>query len=123
MHRRFAWRRLPYHWLLPLAFFCIGLIYLYASPHFESPDSIYHVGVIKWIAETGALPVQSPDHDELYAHEGSQPPLYYLLMSIVWSTVDTADFDDFLQLNPLVFKGHPGRLGNRNLVFYRQPYL
>ncbi|MCY3865335.1 MAG: glycosyltransferase family 39 protein, partial [Chloroflexi bacterium] len=94
----------------------------YASPHFESPDSIYHVGVIKWIAEAGALPIQSPDHDELYAHEGSQPPLYYLLMALVWSAVDPADFDDFLQLNPLVFKGHPGRLGNRNLAFYRQPY-
>ena len=122
MHHRFSWRTLPYHWLLPLAFFCIGLIYLYASPHFESPDSVYHVGVIKHIAETGALPVQSPDHDELYAHEGSQPPLYYLLMTPLWRMIDTSDFAEFLQLNPLVFKGHPDRLGNRSFAFYRQPH-
>ena len=117
-----AARELPFHWLLPLAFFCIGLLYLYASPHLESPDSIYHVGVIKHIAETGALPVQSPDHDELYAHEGSKPPLYYLLMTPLWRITDTGDFAEILRLNPLVFKGHPDRLGNRNLAFYRQPH-
>ena len=122
IHRLSPMLSLPFHWLLPLAFFGIGIIYLYASPHFESPDSIYHVGVIKWIAETGSLPVQSPDHDELYAHEASQPPLYYLLMSLVWSAAETSDFDEVLRLNQLVFKGHPERLGNRNFAFYRQPY-
>lgn len=114
--------KLPYHWLLPLLFFAIGLLYLYASPHFESPDSIYHIGVIKWIAETGALPVQSADHDELYAHEASQPPLYYLLMTPLWQLVDTSDFTDIFHTNPLVIAGHPARLGNRNQVFYRQPH-
>lgn len=122
MVRLSAARKPPFHWLLPLAFFCIGLLYLYASPHFESPDSIYHVGVIKHIAETGALPVQSPDHDQLYAHEGSQPPLYYLLMTPLWRIIDTGDFAVSLRLNPLVFKGRPDRLGNRNFAFYRQPH-
>lgn len=116
------WNSLPCHWLLPLAFFCIGLIYLYSAPHFEASDNDEHVGVIKWIAETGSLPVQSAQHDQLYAQEASQPPLYYMLMSLVWSALDTSDFDDFYQFNPLVFMGHPERLGNRNLVFYRQPY-
>ncbi|MCY3832849.1 MAG: glycosyltransferase family 39 protein [Chloroflexi bacterium] len=123
MRRLLSWQKLPLHWLLPLAFFCVGLTYLYASPHFESPDSIYHVGFIKWIADHGgALPVQSPDHDELFAHEGSQPPLYYLLMTPIWQAIDTADFVDFFQRNPLVIAGHPARLGNRNQVFYRQPH-
>ena len=117
-----AWRKLPYQWLLPLTFFCIGLIYIYSAPHFEASDNIPHVGVIKWIAETGTLPVQSAEHDFLYAQEGSQPPLYYWLMSFVWSAFDTADFDDYFQRNPYVLIGHPERLGNRNLVFYRQPY-
>ncbi len=114
---------LPYHWLLPLMFFCIGLMYLYASPHFESPDSIHHVGMIKWIAEHGgALPVQSPDHDQLYKQEASQPPLYYLLMTPIWLAIDNSDLDDFYQPNPLANVGHPTRLGNRNRIFYRQPY-
>ncbi len=43
-------------------------------------------------------------------------------MSLVWSALDTSDFDDFFQLNPLVYMGHPDRLGNRNLAFYRQPH-
>ncbi len=47
MDRLSSMRALPFQWLLPLAFFCVGLLYLYASPHFESPDSIYHLGVIK----------------------------------------------------------------------------
>ncbi|MCY4073367.1 MAG: hypothetical protein OXG60_18910 [Chloroflexi bacterium] len=114
---------LPFQWLLPLIFFCLGLIYLYASPNFESPDSIYHLGVIKWIAEhDGALPVQSPDHDHLYEQEASQPPLYYLLMTPIWLSVDTEDFDEFYYRNPLVNLGHHWRLGNRNLVFYKQPH-
>ena len=122
MYRLLSWHKLPLHWLLPLAFFCVGLVYLYSAPHFESPDSIYHAGVIKWIAETGALPIQSPDHEHLYAHEGSQPPLYYLLMTPVWLAIDTSDFADFYQTNPLVIAGRPARLGNRNQIFYRQPY-
>lgn len=71
MHHRFSCRRLPLHWLLPLAFFCVGLIYLYSAPHFEASDSDEHVGVIKWIAETGTLPVQSARHDHLHAQEAS----------------------------------------------------
>ena len=117
-----AWRRLPLGWLLPLAFFCIGLLYIYSAPHFEASDNFAHVGVIKWIAETGTLPVQSAEHDFLYAQEGSQPPLYYLLMSFVWSAFDTTDFNDYIQRNPYAFIGYPERLGNRNQVFYRQPY-
>ena len=122
MQRRIAWGRLPYHWLLPLIFFCIGLIYIYSAPHFEASDNIPHTGVIKWLAETRSLPVQSAKHDFLYAQQASQPPLYYLLMAPVWSALDTSDFADFLQLNPLTLVGVPERLGNRNLVFYPQPY-
>lgn len=117
-----ALRAMPFRWLLPLAFFCVGLLYLYSAPHFEASDNDEHVGVIKWIAETGMLPVQSAEHDHLHAQEASQPPLYYLLMALVWSALDTSDFDDFFQFNPLVYMGHPERLGNRSLAFYRQPY-
>ncbi len=117
-----ALRAMPFQWLLPLAFFSVGLLYLYGTPHFEASDSDEHVGVIKWIAETGMLPVQSAQHDHLHAQEASQPPLYYLLMAPVWSAMDTSDFDDFFQFNPLVYMGDPERLGNRSLAFYRQPY-
>ncbi len=122
MQHRIAPGKLPYHWLLPLAFFCVGLIYLYAAPHFEASDTDAHIGVIKWIAENGELPVQSAEHEEHYGHEASQPPLYYLLMSLFWSALQPSDFDDIFQRNPLVLAGDPERLGNRNMMFYRQPY-
>ena len=113
---------LSFHWLLPLLFFGIGLTYLYASPHFEASDTSGHVGVIKWIADHGTLPEQSANHEHIYGQEGSQPPLYYLLMTPIWSLLDTSDFDDFYIRNPLVIAGHPLRLGNRNQIFYQQPY-
>ena len=70
---------------MPACYFCIGLIYLYAVPHFEASDSVQHIGVIEWIAERGQLPVQSADHDHMYGQEASQPPLYYLLMTPIWA--------------------------------------
>ena len=114
--------RLPYHWLMPLAFFCIGLIYLYATPHFEASDNIQHIGMIYWISERGELPVQSPEHEYMHGQEASQPPLYYLLMTSIFNIFDTSDREDYFQPNPLALAGDPARLGNRNLVNYRQPY-
>lgn len=116
------WRSLPFHWLLPVAFFCVGLLYLYASPHFEASDTERHVALINWIAINGRLPVQSPSNDSVYQQQASQPPLYYILMAAIWRIMDTADFDDNYQPNPLVIAGDPERLGNRNVVFYKQPY-
>lgn len=113
---------LPYHWLLPAIFFCVGLLYIYASPNFEASDTERHAALIDWIADNGELPVQSPSKDTLYRQEASQPPLYYLAMAAVWRAFDTADFDAYFAPNPLVIAGVPGRLGNRNMVFYRQPY-
>ena len=116
-------RGLPYHWLMPLCFFCVGLIYIYAAPHFEASDSIAHVGMIKWIADhDGALPVQSADHSQLYRQQASQPPLYYFMMAAIWTALDTSDFDEFFRLTPFAIVGDPMRLGNRNRLFYRQPY-
>lgn len=117
-----AWRTLPYHWLLPVAFFCVGLVYLYASPHFEASDNVEHAGMIKWVADYSELPVQTTGHDEVYGQEASQPPLYYFLMAPIWSFFDTSDFDESIQRNPLVYIGYPLRRGNKNLVFYQQPY-
>ena len=119
---RRIWLGLPLGWLLPLAFFVIGLLYIYAAPHFEASDSVQHIGMIKWIAERGALPVQSPDHEEIYAQQASQPPLYYLLMAPLWSLMDTSDFDAFLHPSPMGYSGAPTRLGNRSMVNYRKPY-
>ena len=117
-----AWRSLPLQWLLPLGFFLVGFVYLYAAPNFEASDTVEHVGMIKFIAETGALPVQSGDHNELYGQEASQPPLYYLIMAAVWNAFDTSDFDERYLPSPFTVIGDTSGRGNRNLVIYKQPY-
>ena len=115
-------RKWPMHRFLPLVFFAIGLAYLYAAPNLEASDSLRHTGMIKWIAEHGALPVQEAVHDEVYAQQASQPPLYYLLMAPIWSLADTSDFEAYWRRSPLTLAGVPTRLGNRSVVTYRQPY-
>ncbi len=116
------WKDLAWQRILPLAFFCLGLAYIVASPHFEASDSDEHAGMIQWLAETGRLPIQTAEHDALYGQEASQPPLYYAVMALIWRMLDTTDFDAVYQENPLAINGDPHRLGSRNLVFYRQPY-
>ncbi|MCY4064710.1 MAG: hypothetical protein OXG53_20290, partial [Chloroflexi bacterium] len=109
-------------WLLPALFFLVGLVYLYAAPNFEASDSAQHVGMIKWIADSGTLPAQSGDHEQLYGQEASQPPLYYLMMAAVWNAFDTGDFDQRYLPSPFTVIGDPSGRGNRNLVIYKQPY-
>ncbi len=117
-----AWRALPFQWLLPLLFLLVGSVYLYAAPNFEASDTVQHVGMIKTIAETGRLPVQSPDHEQLYGQEASQPPLYYLIMAALWNAFDNADFDERYRPSPFTVIGDTSGRGNRNLVIYKQPY-
>ena len=114
--------RLPLHVLLPAAFFLVGLLYLYAAPNFEASDTIQHVGMIKWIAERGELPLQTADHENLYGQEASQPPLYYLLMAGIFSAMDTSDFDARFLPSPFPIIGEPLQLGNKNLLIYKQVY-
>ncbi len=114
--------RAPWGWLLPIAFLLVGLIYLYAAPNFEASDTVQHIGMLKWIAERGELPLQTADHDQLYGQEASQPPLYYALMALVWNAFDTADFEARYLPSPFIVVGDPLSPGNKNLVIYQQVY-
>ncbi len=122
MRQRIALERVPLQWLLPAAFFLVGLLYWYAAPNFEASDTVQHVGMVKWIAERGELPLQSAEHENLYGQEASQPPLYYLLMAAVWKAFDTSDFEARYLPSPFIVVGDPLRLGNKNLVIYEQVY-
>ncbi|MCY3780895.1 MAG: glycosyltransferase family 39 protein [Chloroflexi bacterium] len=117
-----AFERVPRHIYLPVAFFLVGLFYWYAAPNFEASDTVQHVGMVKWIAERGELPLQSADHENLYGQEASQPPLYYLLMAAVWNAFDSSDFEARYLPSPFIVVGDPLLLGNKNLVIYKQVY-
>jgi 4-amino-4-deoxy-L-arabinose transferase-like glycosyltransferase len=113
----------------PLALIC-GLFvicaaaYAWATPIFEASDEREHFGVIQHIAETGQLPVQRPELDEetIWAQEGSQPPLYYLISAALVRPIDRSDFEQRRQQNPHARIGLPHAVGNKNHVLHDTPH-
>ena len=66
--------------LILLAFIGLAVIYSLATPPFEAGDESRHYAVVKYMADTGRLPVQEPGEAQIHwSHEGNQPPLYYAL--------------------------------------------
>ncbi|MDX2159833.1 MAG: glycosyltransferase family 39 protein [bacterium] len=115
----------PLSVMLPL-FVALALIYAYAVPILEAPDESKHVGLLEHLARTGELPIQSADVQAaagtLYAQEGSQPPLYYLLAMQVYRLFDRSDFDAVRLENPHAIIGDPSARGNQNHILHDALY-
>ncbi len=107
---------------LLVAFVGLALLYAYAVPVFESPDETTHVGMVQTIATTGQLPVQQVGEETIYAQEGSQPPLYYLIAAQIMRLFDRSDFAQALAKNPHAIVGIPGAVGNKNITLHDQLY-
>ncbi|MBC7813335.1 MAG: DUF2142 domain-containing protein, partial [Burkholderiales bacterium] len=119
--QRFAW--MP---LVPIliVFVILSIIYAWATPPLEASDELWHVGMVNFIADNGALPVQdaaNPDEVTAYEQEGSQPPLYYMLAAGITQLFDRSDFEAARQPNPHAIAGIPGAIGNKNLVLHPTP--
>ena len=105
-------------WVL-LFYAVFSVAYLFATPVFEANDEIWHFGVIRHLRQSASLPEQVFDgKDTLYQQHGSQPPLYYALMTILTLPIDIADADDMGRLNPHVKAGEPDSFGNKNLIIH-----
>ena len=103
-------------WIL-LFYVVFGAAYLLATPVFEANDEIWHFGVIRHLRTTGSLPVQVFDgRDTIYQEHGSQPPLYYGLVTVLTLPFNMDDADDFGRLNPHVNSGEPDSFGNKNRI-------
>ena len=103
-------------WVL-LFYAVFGAAYLFATPAFEANDEIWHFGVIRHLRRSASLPEQVFDgKDTIYQQHGSQPPLYYALMSILTLPFDLEDAPDTGRLNPHVKAGEPNAFGNKNLI-------
>lgn len=100
------------------AFVVLAAIYSVATPIFEASDEVSHYAVVQHIADTGALPVQQPGVKTSWEQEGSQPPLYYLLVSPIARLIDTRDVTERMYRNPLALPGDPSLDANRNLVIH-----
>ncbi len=111
--------------LIP-AFIVLAACYAYATPIYESPDELKHVGMIHYIATYGELPVQDvvldTQRDTWYEQEGSQPPLYYAITALLVRGIDRSDFESTRIHNPHAIIGNPSALGNQNMVLHDFPY-
>ncbi|HEM62284.1 MAG TPA: phospholipid carrier-dependent glycosyltransferase, partial [Chloroflexi bacterium] len=101
-----------------MGFLFLAGVYSAVIPLFEAPDEIEHFFHVKHIADGKGLPVLGPEGENLYAQEGGQPSLYYLLGALTTFWVDTADAEDLLEYNPYVNLGVPSLDGNKNVILH-----
>jgi 4-amino-4-deoxy-L-arabinose transferase-like glycosyltransferase len=80
-------------------FLILGVIYAAATPIFEKNDEDHHFALARHLAQGGGLPVQRPGIRTPWEQEGSQPPLYYVLIAPALSLYNTADFAQQIEPN------------------------
>lgn len=112
-----AAHRLP---LLVLVLYTgLGLVYGLITPPFEMSDATRHYAVVKYMADTGRLPVQEPGEAQRHwSHEGNQPPLYYAMAAALTAWIDTGAWDDVFWYNPHTSVGVPLRHDNENMTIH-----
>ncbi|NLG28814.1 MAG: glycosyltransferase family 39 protein [Chloroflexi bacterium] len=116
---RRAQRRVPLlAWAILAAYLLLGGLYSVVNPLFESPDELTHYPYIAQLASGGGLPVQRPEQTELWAQEGSQPPLYYALGAVLTGWIDTGDLTEVRVENPHARVGEPGVGDNLNAALH-----
>ncbi|MGE5603436.1 MAG: phospholipid carrier-dependent glycosyltransferase [Nitrososphaerales archaeon] len=101
-----------------LLFVCLGVAYSLVVPPFEKPDEVYHYAFARHLAEGNGLPIQTLDNLGPWAHEGTQAPLYYLLLGRLTARIDQSDLDQLDKENPRANLGDPLYPGNKNLMLY-----
>jgi hypothetical protein len=92
-------------------FILLVVVYGLVVPPFENLDEVEHFEVVRYIANTGQLPVHSTTIAQAYHYrqEASQPPLYHLLSAglVRLPRLETDDAAASWRLNPWVACG-PG---------------
>ena len=104
--------------LVVVAFVLLSCLYSVVMPIFEASDELSHFAVVKHIADGLGLPAQRPGVKTAWEQEGSQPPLYYLLVSPIARWIDTSDVSERRRYNPHAQPGDPYLYANKNLVVH-----
>lgn len=107
--------------LLLIAFLLAGLLYLWSVPLFEAPDESYHFAFVDYISSNRSLPVQVPGEKTPWGQEGSQPPLYYILVGALITPIDTSDLAGHMRFNPHAILGDPSAVDNQNVFQHDHP--
>ncbi len=107
-------------------FILLAVVYGLVVPPFENLDEVEHFEVIRYIANTGQLPVHGTTAAQAYHYrqEASQPPLYHLLSAglVRLMGLETDEAVASWRLNPWVACG-PGAasLYDNRAVLYHNP--
>ncbi len=104
--------------IILIAYALLGVLYSVATPIFEASDEVWHYAVVRHIALTGELPVQQAGVKTAWEQEGSQPPLYYWLMSPLVAWFDQTDDRPRPIFNPHAQPGNSSLEANRNLTIH-----
>ena len=73
-------------------FLSCGLAYDSATPIFEGLDEVWHYAMVKRLADLEGLPIVRPGEDTAWRQQGTQPPLYYAILSAATAWVDSSDY-------------------------------
>ncbi len=106
--------------VLLAVFVLLGAMYAIVTPLFEVSDELWHYPMVKTLADGQGLPVQNPANPGAWRQEGSQPPLYYALMALATSWIDTSDLNQVRWINPHADNGIITADGNNNIVIHTE---
>ncbi len=111
-----AGRLLPV--LIVAGFVLVAFTFSLRAPPFETPDEVNHYAFARNVAQGKGLPIQAATPTGPWEHEGSQPPLYYLITGALTSGIDQSDFTALATRNPRANIGNPLYPGNKNFMLY-----
>ena len=104
--------------IITLVYVVLGVTYALATPPLEASDEYKHYPVVQHIETEHALPVLDPENPGLWLQEAAQPPLYYSIMALLTSWINTSDLANVHQVNPHAFIGNPDQVANKNLIIH-----
>jgi 4-amino-4-deoxy-L-arabinose transferase-like glycosyltransferase len=104
--------------LILAAYLLIVFSYSVANPLFEAPDEHWHYFTAQYIADAGRLPVVAEVYDEWLGQEAAQPPLYYLLGSLLVAPIDSSGAREQVWQNPFAWIGRADALANVNRMVH-----
>jgi hypothetical protein len=117
--------RLPRPLIVILAAYLIaGTLYATIAPYLDVSDEPRHYAMIERLANGEGFVVQDPrnvgdpNDPRNPLQEGSQPPLYYLAMSVVARLFDRSDFEQITQFNPHAQLGRADATSNFNQMLH-----
>ena len=104
--------------LVLILFVTVGSTFALTTPLFEASDELWHYPVVWNIAQGNGLPVLNPNEPGPWRQEAGQPPLYYYMMALATSWIDTSDMHSVRWLNPHVDTGIVTMDGNVNMAIH-----